>query len=89
MTMKGDPHLAEMDLVGGDPCDADEFDAELERARLQASSEAGAMRTGRIGRRPIGGKCPRYCTFQPICRLERALGIEDLNGNGNGGGGEA
>jgi hypothetical protein len=43
------------------------------------------MRAGKIGRRPLNGKCPRYCTFQPICRLERALGLEaDSEGGENG-----
>ncbi len=85
MTIAGDPHLAGLDLVGGDPCDAEDFADELERARSQAAAEASAMRAGEIGRRPIGGKCPSYCDFQPICRLERALGLEE-NGDSNGGG---
>ncbi len=42
------------------------------------------MRDGDITRDPLGGVCSEYCTFQPICRLERALGLEDENGNGNG-----
>ncbi len=36
----------------------------------------GGCAPGDIDRDPIGGKCPKYCTFQPICRLERALGLE-------------
>lgn len=67
-------------LVGGDSCGPDEFDEELERARGQASEQAAAMRAGDIGRRPLGGKCPTYCTFQPICRLERAVGLEAAEG---------
>ena len=34
------------------------------------------MQAGDIGRDPIGGQCPKYCHFQPICRKERALGLE-------------
>ena len=30
------------------------------------------MRSGRIDRDPIDDECPRYCTFQAICRRERA-----------------
>jgi hypothetical protein len=41
------------------------------------------MRAGLIARRPLGGKCPKYCTFQAICRLERAVGaVGEQNGNG-------
>jgi ATP-dependent helicase/DNAse subunit B len=86
ITIKGEPHLEHIDLVGGDPCEEEDFNAELELARERASEEAKAMRAGRIGRRPIGGKCPTYCSFQPICRLERAVGLEDAGGAGNGGG---
>ena len=28
------------------------------------------------------GECPKYCNFQAICRLERAIGVDE---NGNGG----
>jgi hypothetical protein len=30
------------------------------------------MRAGRIDRDPIDDECPRFCTFQAICRRERA-----------------
>jgi hypothetical protein len=42
------------------------------------------MLAGDIGRRPLGGSCPDYCTFQPICRLERALGAEAEEDSENG-----
>ena len=42
------------------------------------------MRGGLIDRRPIGGQCPKYCTYQSICRLERALGAVGEQKNGNG-----
>jgi RecB family exonuclease len=90
MLIAGDPRLEGLSPVRGDACDAEQFDAELERARDQASTKAAAMRSGAIDRDPIGGRCPTYCTFQPICRLERALGLED-DANGaiaNGGGAE-
>ncbi len=47
------------------------LDEAEESADQAAAREMGA---GRIGRRPLGGKCPKYCTFQAICRLERAVG---------------
>jgi RecB family exonuclease len=90
MVVKDDPRLEGLPLVRTDPCEADEFEAELERARAQAAEKAAAMRAGSISRDPHGGACPTYCTFQPICRLERAIGLEeteaegDENGNGNG-----
>ena len=54
-----------------------EFSEELEAAREKAISYGAKMREGRIARNPLGGKCPRYCSFQPICRLERAVGLEE------------
>jgi hypothetical protein len=41
------------------------------------------MRAGRIRRDPLNGECPRYCTYQAICRLERALG--DVGEESSGG----
>jgi hypothetical protein len=45
------------------------------------------MRRGAIGRDPNGGECPSWCQYQPICRLERAVGSDDGGGNANGGNG--
>jgi RecB family exonuclease len=78
--------LDDFDLVRGDPCDAEQLDEELERARAQAAASAEAMRRGAITRDPLGGRCPRHCTYQPICRIERALGPEDEGSNGEGAG---
>ena len=40
--------------------------------------EFGArMRAGQIDANPLEGKCPTWCEYQPICRRERALGIEE------------
>ncbi len=80
MTIKGEPRLEHMSLVAGDPCEEEDFNDELVRARGRAGEVAKAMQAGQIGRRPIGGRCPSYCTFQPICRLERAVGLEEGNG---------
>ena len=84
VVVAGDPHLEGMHLVRGDDCDADDLDAELERARALAVEKAAAMRGGEIARDPIGGRCPRYCTYQAVCRLERAVGIDDDSGADNG-----
>jgi superfamily I DNA/RNA helicase len=61
-------------IVGRDRREADEFEAALDEAEASAERAAGEMGAGLIGRRPLGGKCPKYCTFQAICRLERAVG---------------
>jgi len=69
-----DERLSGFQLVRTDRRDADELGEALEAAEVRAISAAGEMRAGAIDRRPIGGSCPKYCTFQAICRLERALG---------------
>ena len=75
MTIKGEPLLDGIDLVGGDACDAEQFEDDLQDARERAGAAAREMREGRIVRRPLGGACPAHCDYQPICRLERALGV--------------
>lgn len=70
--------------VRGDALSEDDFEAALEDARERAVLNGARMRGGDITRDPLGGVCSQYCVFQPICRLERALGLEDENGNGNG-----
>jgi hypothetical protein len=69
--------------VRTDPVEDDRFAEELDRTRERARGLAGEMRRGAIGRRPLGGRCPAYCTYQPICRLERAVGA--VGGNGDAG----
>ncbi len=61
--------------MGTDKKDAEEFERVLAAAQARAIDAATAMRAGEIDRDPINGQCPKYCTFQPICRLERALGV--------------
>jgi hypothetical protein len=82
MVIADDPRLGELALVGGDACDSEQFEAELERARALAAERAALMRAGAIKRDPIGGRCPSYCAYQSICRLERAIGLEEEGGNG-------
>jgi ATP-dependent helicase/DNAse subunit B len=77
-----DEEAQALGTVRRDCRDPDEFTAALEEAEATAIAAARDMRAGRIGRRPLGGKCPKYCNFQAICRLERAVGVVDENGNG-------
>jgi ATP-dependent helicase/DNAse subunit B len=72
--------------VKGDAVSDEEFEAALADAKERAIENGRRMRAGDITRDPLGGVCSEYCTFQPICRLERALGLEDENGSGNGDG---
>jgi ATP-dependent helicase/DNAse subunit B len=84
LALRDDDRLEGLDLVRGggsrDVCEPDELEDHLSRAMDVASRSASRMRKGEIDRRPIGGRCPEYCTFQAICRLERALGVPDENG---------
>jgi ATP-dependent helicase/nuclease subunit B len=69
--------LAE-DLAGLDPRRDDhlsdeDFESALSGARAEGERIIAAIREGDVGRRPIGGRCPDYCRFQPICRRERGL----------------
>jgi RecB family exonuclease len=69
--------LPDRNLTGTDFASPEEFEAALERARELAASAVEGMRAGHVDRNPVGGACPRYCTFQPICRRERAA-LESL-----------
>jgi ATP-dependent helicase/DNAse subunit B len=82
LVAREDEDARTLGTVRSDCRDADEFAAALEEAEATAIEAARDMRAGRIGRRPLGGKCPKYCNFQAICRLERAVGAVDENGNG-------
>jgi hypothetical protein len=82
LAVRGDERLAGLDLAwkSKDVGEIDDVEAHLDAAVGRAERAAGEMRGGRIDRRPLGGRCPEYCTFQPICRLERALGVPAENG---------
>jgi ATP-dependent helicase/DNAse subunit B len=60
-----------------DHLDDDAFEAALEAASEKTEGIIASIQAGDIGRRPIGGSCPRYCHFQPICRRERGLPEEE------------
>lgn len=44
----------------------------MEEAVRTAAETVEAIRAGRVTRDPIGGTCPRYCHYAPICRIDRA-----------------
>jgi RecB family exonuclease len=75
-----------LDLTRTDRLTPDEVTATVEAGVERAREKARAMRGGAIGREPNRGKCPDWCRYQPICRLERSLGAEEGNGEGEGGG---
>jgi hypothetical protein len=74
LVAKEDERLTAFDIVRSDRLEADDFAQALDQAEATAAAAADEMRAGAIGRRPLGGECPKYCTFQTICRLERSLG---------------
>jgi ATP-dependent helicase/DNAse subunit B len=69
---EADDALAGLELVTRDLLEHDAFDEVLSEAAASAAEIVAAMRSGRIDRDPIDDECPRYCTFQAICRRERA-----------------
>ncbi len=75
LALADDPRIESLKLVRTDKKDEEEFELALAEAETRATAAARAMRAGSIARDPINGECPKYCTFQPICRLERALGV--------------
>jgi hypothetical protein len=83
LVIKGDERLRGLELVRGkDHCEPDAFERHLDRAEEIAREGGEDLRGGMIDRKPIGGTCPRYCTFQAICRLERAIGLPAEGENG-------
>ena len=69
---------------GDDRVDPDELEEVLAAARERAVEKGSRMRAGLIDRDPLGDRCPKYCEYQPICRLERALGLEEESAEGSG-----
>ena len=66
------------ELSGLDPRPKDhlkdeDFEQALEEAKARAEEIVAAVQGGRVIRDPIGGSCPDWCSFQPICRRERGL----------------
>ena len=69
--------LAGLNPRPGDHLDDEAFGAALDEAEAKAIEIIGAIQNGDIGRRPIGGACPSYCRFQPICRRERGIAEDE------------
>ncbi len=69
--------LAGLDPRPGDHVDDEVFDSVLDDAQAKTEEIIAAIKAGDIGRRPIGGSCPRYCSYQPICRRERGIPEEE------------
>ena len=65
---------------GGDAVTREELDGDLDRALEEARAGGARMLHGDIKRDPLAGECPKYCEYQPICRLERAVGLESEQG---------
>ena len=77
IALKDDERLDGLKLVRrSDTREAEDFEAEIDAAVARAVGAARRMRAGDIKRDPLGNACPKYCAYQPICRLERALGLE-------------
>jgi ATP-dependent helicase/nuclease subunit B len=69
--------LAALDPRPGDHLGEEDFERALGDARDRAAEIIAAIQDGDVGRRPLGGRCPRYCDYQPICRRERGLPEEE------------
>ena len=74
---------ADLGLVKNDLLSPDDFEQALQQAEARATAVVSRMRTGDIRRDPgppepskEHNRCPRYCTFAPICRRERAPFVE-------------
>lgn len=81
-----DESLAGLGLHARDWVDEETFEARLDAAERLATEYVGAIRAGKVDRNPIDGKCPPFCTFAPICRMDRrAEAPASEHGGGNGG----
>src|SRR5262249_37627122 len=65
--------LAGLDPRPRDHLDDEAFEEALDAARARAEAVVASGPGGRGGREPMGGSCPDWCSFQPICRRERGL----------------
>jgi ATP-dependent helicase/DNAse subunit B len=69
--------LETLDPRPKDHLDDEAFEAALDEAREKAEEIIASIHAGHVVRDPIGGSCPDYCSFQPICRRERGLPEEE------------
>jgi hypothetical protein len=49
------------------------LDEVVDGAIERAEEIVHGIRAGEVTRNPREGKCPRWCTFAPICRMERSV----------------
>jgi RecB family exonuclease len=69
--------LAGLDPRPKDHLDDEAFEGALDEARDKAEEIIASIHSGKVVRDPLGGSCPDWCTFQPICRRERGLPEEE------------
>jgi hypothetical protein len=69
--------LSGLDPRPNDQLDDEAFEATLSEARVKAEGIIASVQAGQVIRDPIGGSCPDWCSFQPICRRERGLPEEE------------
>jgi ATP-dependent helicase/DNAse subunit B len=79
---RDDERLHGLDLMRRtkDVCDDEAFEEQLDAAVQRAIVAARRMQAGDIRRDPLDRQCPKYCAYQPICRLERSLGVDAEDG---------
>ncbi len=77
IAQKGDERMRGFDLVNTDRLDEEGFEPAIDAAVQRATEAARAMLGGEIDRDPLKGRCPKYCRYQPICRIERAIGLDE------------
>ncbi len=73
----------ELDLTRTDRLAPDVVADTIEAGVRTAREKATAMRAGAIDRDPNQGRCPPWCRYQAICRLERSTGAEEGSGEGD------
>jgi hypothetical protein len=78
--LKGD--MAALAPRDRDHLDDEKFESALDEARAKAEGIIAAVQAGQITRDPIGGSCPEWCDYQPICRRERGLPEEEPESEG-------
>ena len=69
--------MAGLDPRPKDQLDDEAFEGALDEAREKAEELISSIHSGKVIRDPLGGSCPDWCTFQPICRRERGLPEEE------------
>jgi ATP-dependent helicase/DNAse subunit B len=74
------PGAEGLELKRTDRLEPEQVEEIVEAGVERAREKGAAMRGGAIGREPNRGRCPEWCTYQPICRLERATTPEEQAG---------